>query len=144
MTLDLTATQLTDPGDGLPLLVVGPSIGTSVTALWSSCAAQLAGRFHVVGWDLPGHGRSATTHEPFTMADLAAAVVSLVDKIDPSTGSGHDPSTGSGHDLRQAQGTALRQVQGASRASSSTPGIPPGERWDCNCCSTHRIGSSRQ
>ena len=74
MTLDLTATQLTDPGDGLPLLVVGPSIGTSVTALWSSCAARLAGRFHVVGWDLPGHGRSATTHEPFTMADLAAAV----------------------------------------------------------------------
>ena len=31
MTLDLTATQLTEPGDGLPLLVVGPSIGTSVS-----------------------------------------------------------------------------------------------------------------
>jgi pimeloyl-ACP methyl ester carboxylesterase len=87
MTLDLTATQLTDPGDGLPLLVVGPSIGASVTALWSSCANRLAGRFHVVGWDLPGHGRSATIHETFTMADLAAAVVSLIDKIDPSTGS---------------------------------------------------------
>ena len=90
MTLDLTATQLTEPGDGLPLLVVGPSIGTSVTALWSSCAARLAGRFHVVGWDLPGHGRSATTHEPFTMADLAAAVVDA-------------SSTGSV--LRQAQDT---------------------------------------
>jgi 3-oxoadipate enol-lactonase/4-carboxymuconolactone decarboxylase len=89
MTLDLAATQLTDPGEGLPLLVVGPSIGTSVTALWSSCAARLAGRFHVVGWDLPGHGRSATTHEPFTMADLAAAVLSLVDTIRPSTGPGH-------------------------------------------------------
>jgi 3-oxoadipate enol-lactonase / 4-carboxymuconolactone decarboxylase len=88
MTLDLTATQLTDPGDGLPLLVVGPSIGTSVTALWSSCATRLAGRFHVVGWDLPGHGRSATTHEPFTIADLAAAVVTLVDHLRPSTGSG--------------------------------------------------------
>ena len=88
-----------------------PSIGTSVTALWSSCAARLAGQFHVVGWDLPGHGRSATTHEPFTMADLAGAVLNLVDKIrvnpspelvegrdgGPSTGSGHD-STGSGHD----------------------------------------------
>ena len=44
MTLDLKATQFTEPGDGLPLLVVGPSIGTSVTALWSSCAALLAGR----------------------------------------------------------------------------------------------------
>ncbi len=89
MTLDLTATQLTEPGDGLPLLIVGPSIGTSVTALWSSCAARLAGKFHVVGWDLPGHGRSATTHDPFTMADLAAAVLSIVDKIGPSTDSGH-------------------------------------------------------
>ena len=89
MTLDLTATQLTDPGDGLPLLVVGPSIGTSVTALWSTCAARLAGRFHVVGWDLPGHGRSATTRDPLTMADLATTVLTLVDKIDPSTGSGH-------------------------------------------------------
>ena len=96
MTLDLTATQLTEPGDGLPLLIVGPSIGTSVTALWSTCAARLAGKFHVVGWDLPGHGRSATTHEPFTMADLAAAVLSIVDKIGPSTGSGHVAS-GSGH-----------------------------------------------
>ena len=96
MTLDLTATQLTEPGHGLPLLVVGPSIGTSVSALWASCAARLAGRFHVVGWDLPGHGRSATTDEPFTMADLAAAVVTLVDKIRPSTGSGPDSSTSSG------------------------------------------------
>ena len=81
MTLDLTATQLTEPGDGLPLLLVGPSIGTSVTALWSSCATRLAGNFHVIGWDLPGHGHSATTHEPFTIADLAAAVVTLVDKL---------------------------------------------------------------
>ena len=119
MTLDLTATQLTEPGDGLPLLVVGPSIGTSVTALWASCAARLAGKFHVIGWDLPGHGRSATTHEPFTMADLAAAVLSIVDKIGLSTGSGRE-----------------------SR-SSGTPGIRPGERWGCSCCSTHRIGSRR-
>jgi len=90
MTLDLTATQLTEPGDGLPLLLVGPSIGTSVTALWSPCAARLAGKFYVVGWDLPGHGRSATTQQPFAMADLAAAVVTLVDTIRPATQS---PST---------------------------------------------------
>ena len=123
MTLDLTATQLTDPGDGLPLLVVGPSIGTSVTALWSSCAAQLAGRFHVVGWDLPGHGRSATTHEPFTMADLAAAVVSLVDKIDPSTGSGHGPSTGSGHGPSTGSGRVRREFFYAGDSAGGAVGL---------------------
>ena len=123
MTLDLTATQLTDPGDGLPLLIVRPSIGTSVTALWSSCAAHLAGRFHVVGWDLPGHGRSATTHEPFTIADLAAAVVSLVDKIDPSTSPGHDPSTGSGHGPSTGSGRVTREFFYAGDSAGGAVGL---------------------
>lgn len=63
-----------------PLLVVGPSLGTSVTALWSGAATTLGRHFHVVGWDLPGHG-STPVGEPFTMADLAAGVRSFVDGV---------------------------------------------------------------
>jgi 3-oxoadipate enol-lactonase/4-carboxymuconolactone decarboxylase len=63
---------------GRPLLVVGPSLGTSAETLWSPCAALLEGRFHVVGWDLPGHGRSAPTKDAFTIADLAVAVRNLI------------------------------------------------------------------
>ena len=66
--------------EGLPLLVVGPSLGTSVTALWGAAAALLADDFHVVGWDLPGHGAGAPTSEPFDVADLAAGVVAAVDR----------------------------------------------------------------
>jgi 3-oxoadipate enol-lactonase / 4-carboxymuconolactone decarboxylase len=62
-----------------PLLVVGPALGTSVTALWSACAEHLAHTHHVVGWDLPGHGASPPAREAFSVADLAAAVVELVD-----------------------------------------------------------------
>jgi len=60
-----------------PLLVLGPSLGTSAETLWSRCAALLEGRFHVIGWDLPGHGRSAPPTAPFTVAELAAAVLAL-------------------------------------------------------------------
>jgi len=66
--------------EGSPVLVVGPSLGTSVTALWSNAAALLGERFHVVGWELPGHGHGAVATEPFTMAELAAGVVAAVDR----------------------------------------------------------------
>lgn len=56
------------------LLIVGPSLGTSVEALWEPAARALRDRFEVVGWDLPGHGRSAPTTEPYSIRELAAVV----------------------------------------------------------------------
>ena len=77
----ISGVQLSDPGAG-PLLLLGTSIGTSATALWSASAALLGERFHVVAWDLPGHGRNT---EPvsagFTMAELASGVLALADQV---------------------------------------------------------------
>ena len=77
----ISGVQLSDPSAG-PLLLLGTSIGTSATALWSASAALLGERFHVVAWDLPGHGRNT---EPvsagFTMAELAAGVLALADQV---------------------------------------------------------------
>jgi 3-oxoadipate enol-lactonase/4-carboxymuconolactone decarboxylase len=70
-------------GTDLPLLVLGPSLGTSVRHLWASCAELLRDEFRVVGWDLPGHGDS----EPATGFDLAAlgeSVLAAVDQLCPS------------------------------------------------------------
>ena len=64
-----------------PLLLLGPSVGTSVAALWGVAAERLANHVRVVGWDLPGHGRSPAN--PFRMPDLAAGVLALVDDIAP-------------------------------------------------------------
>lgn len=81
----LTATPLADgrlgPVADSPVLLLGPSLGTSASTLWALTALQLQDRFHVVGWDLPGHGHSPTTTEPFTMAELAAAVISLAAEL---------------------------------------------------------------
>ena len=47
---ELKATPLTGPSPTADVLIVGPSLGTSVEALWTRCAAMLS--FEVVGWDL--------------------------------------------------------------------------------------------
>ena len=77
----ISGVQLSDQSAG-PLLLLGTSIGTSAAALWSASAALLGERFHVVAWDLPGHGRNT---EPvsagFTMAELASGVLALADQV---------------------------------------------------------------
>ena len=80
MTVRLVPTLLARCDDG-PTLLVGPSLGTSVRALWADVAAALAGRVTLVGWDLPGHGETPDTAEEVTVGDLAAAVAELVDVL---------------------------------------------------------------
>jgi 3-oxoadipate enol-lactonase/4-carboxymuconolactone decarboxylase len=66
----------------LPLLVLGPSLGTSVRHLWQRCAESLHAQFRVIGWDLPGHGDS----DPATGFDLAALAESVLAAIDQLSG----------------------------------------------------------
>ncbi|MGJ0119447.1 alpha/beta fold hydrolase [Williamsia sp. MIQD14] len=73
----VTTVDLGPRRPGRPLLVVGPSLGTSVADLWGPCAALLADRVDVVGWDLPGHGTGHPTQDPFTVEDLADAVAAI-------------------------------------------------------------------
>ncbi|MFT4084201.1 MAG: alpha/beta fold hydrolase [Nocardioides sp.] len=80
MTPSLTVVQLAGSPE-LPLLVVGPSLGTSAESLWARCAALLGETFHVVGWELPGHGRGTPATAPFTMADLAAGVLAAIEPV---------------------------------------------------------------
>lgn len=63
---------------GAPLLVLGPSLGTS-TLLWERALPALAARYRVIAWDLPGHGTAPATTDPFTIGELADAVADAVD-----------------------------------------------------------------
>lgn len=84
MIPSITAVRLTGARHRaeLPLLVLGPSLGTSALTLWGACAAALTDAFDVVAWDLPGHGHNtAVPEEPFSMAELAAGVLVVVDDL---------------------------------------------------------------
>ena len=78
----LTAVPLVD-APGRPLLLLGPSLGTSAESLWQRCADLLRGDYHVIGWDLPGHGRSAPAAAAFGIAGLAKKVLELADRVRP-------------------------------------------------------------
>jgi 3-oxoadipate enol-lactonase/4-carboxymuconolactone decarboxylase len=81
--MTVTAVRLGGRPD-LPLLVLGPSLGTSATTLWSAAAQHLARDFQVVAWDLPGHGTNRfplPDEEPLTVAGLASDVLELVDSL---------------------------------------------------------------
>lgn len=95
LTATVLATPTAAPTTANPrILVVLPSLGTSVGALWQSAATHLGGvdpETTVIGIDLPGHGRSApinvpagTTEVPrLTMSDLAEAVLATLDRVLP-------------------------------------------------------------
>ncbi|MBM7507836.1 3-oxoadipate enol-lactonase/4-carboxymuconolactone decarboxylase [Nocardioides salarius] len=80
--MTVTAVRLGGRPD-LPLLVLGPSLGTTATTLWSRAAAHLAQDFQVVAWDLPGHGhnRVPVGEDPVSMRSLARDVLAVVDEV---------------------------------------------------------------
>lgn len=70
---------LTGP-PGAPVLILGNSLGTSA-AVWQQQAAELGTSFRLLRYELPGHGGSATAPGPYTIADLGAGVLALLDAL---------------------------------------------------------------
>jgi len=64
-----------------PLLVLGPSLGTVGSTLWSTTIPHMADRFRIITWDLPGHGASPKATAPFTLAELAHGVIAILDEL---------------------------------------------------------------
>jgi 3-oxoadipate enol-lactonase/4-carboxymuconolactone decarboxylase len=95
--MDLTASVLAAPASPAAdarVLVVLPSLGTSVAALWQQAATELTAlspETTVIGIDLPGHGRSVPIDVPagtsvaprVTMSDLAEAILGTLDRVLP-------------------------------------------------------------
>lgn len=108
----ITAIRLTGASrrDELPLLVLGPSLGTSASELWATCARDhgLTDAFDVVAWDLPGHGHNRSVpEEGFDVAELAAGVLAIVDDIQQQRGDAGEPFGYAGDSVGGAVGLSL-------------------------------------
>lgn len=106
----VTAVRMTGAADrsSLPLLVLGPSLGTSAATLWRGAAAHLTDVFDVLAWDLPGHGHNrAVAEEPFGMAELAAGVLRVIDDVLEQRGEHGGPFGYAGDSVGGAVGLQL-------------------------------------
>lgn len=123
----LAAVRLSPDRDrSRPLLVLGPSLGTS-TLLWVDCARYLTDSYDVVAWDLPGHGRSAPATEPFSMVELASAVLAVVDREQTERGDTGAPFRYAGDSVGGAVG--LRLLLDAPRRVVAAAVICSGARF---------------
>ncbi|WP_432487169.1 bifunctional 3-oxoadipate enol-lactonase/4-carboxymuconolactone decarboxylase PcaDC [Kineococcus sp. SYSU DK018] len=105
----MSTTRLDDgrPGpDGLPLLVVGPSLGIASRTLWGEVARRLSGVAVVAGWDPPGHGGSAPA-TALSAAGLAADVAAFGAAAQAELGRPGEPFAYAGDSLGGAVGLQL-------------------------------------
>ncbi|HEY8479057.1 MAG TPA: 3-oxoadipate enol-lactonase [Spirillospora sp.] len=112
--------RLDGPHDA-PLVVLGPSLGTSMD-LWMPQLPALTRAWRVLRYDLPGHGGAPPPSGPFTVDDLAAGIVRLLDDL------GVDRAAYAGVSLGGAVGTAL-----ALRAPDRVASL-------VLCCTSPRFG----
>lgn len=63
-----------------PVVILGPSLGTELS-LFDRQIDAFGGNWRIVRHDLRGHGTSPSSNCPFTLADMAADVIALADKL---------------------------------------------------------------
>jgi NAD(P)-dependent dehydrogenase (short-subunit alcohol dehydrogenase family)/pimeloyl-ACP methyl ester carboxylesterase len=127
--VELCVAELGDPGRPTIVLVHGYPDSKEV---WSQVAARLAGDFHVVAYDVRGHGRS-TAPRPlrggFTLEKLTDDFLAVADAVSPDR-----PVHLVGHDWGSVQAwefTTVRRTEGrvASFTSMSGPSLDHFAHW---------------
>lgn len=122
----LAAVDLGGP-DGGPLILLGPSLGTSAATLWGGVADRLADRARLVGWDLPGHGRTAPA-DPFSIAGLATGVLAIADRLGAETFHYAGDSVGGAVGLQLALDAPRRVSTATLMCTGAVIGTPDGWR----------------
>jgi len=69
-----------DGAETRPTLVLANSLGTAL-AMWDPQIAAWSERFHVLRYDMRGHGASTVLPGPYTVEQLAGDALALLDKL---------------------------------------------------------------
>jgi pimeloyl-ACP methyl ester carboxylesterase len=137
--LELAFSRLAGDETSPQLLILGTSLGTSVSALWQECAKRLTD-VEVLGWDLPGHGESRPASGGFRVEDLAAAVRSRASEIAADRRVAY-----AGVSLGGAVGFALALEPGLVErvvTISAAPQMGHAEFWQERASDVRRIGTA--
>ncbi|MFD8231166.1 SDR family oxidoreductase [Streptomyces sp. NPDC059696] len=127
--VELCVAEMGDPGRPTVVLLHGYPDSKEV---WSEVAARLSGRFHVVAYDVRGHGRS-TAPRPlrggFTLEKLTDDFLAVADAVSPGA-----PVHLVGHDWGSVQAwefTTVQRTRGriASFTSMSGPSLDHFGHW---------------
>ncbi|MFD3377206.1 MULTISPECIES: SDR family oxidoreductase [unclassified Streptomyces] len=127
--VELCVAELGDPAQPTVMLVHGYPDSKEV---WSEVAARLAGRFHVVLYDVRGHGRSSAPQPlrgGFTLEKLTDDFLAVADAVSPDS-----PVHLVGHDWGSVQAwefTTVKRTEGriASFTSMSGPSLDHFGHW---------------
>ncbi|MFJ8716959.1 SDR family oxidoreductase [Streptomyces violaceus] len=127
--VELCVAEMGDPRRPTVVLVHGYPDSKEV---WSEVAARLAGQFHVVAYDVRGHGRSAAPRPlrgGFTLEKLTDDFLAVADAVSPDR-----PVHLVGHDWGSVQAwefTTVRRTEGriASFTSMSGPSLDHFGHW---------------
>ncbi len=76
--IGLTA-SFDDTQEDAPVLVLGPSLGTS-RMIWDRQVEAFGERFRLLRYELPGHGGAGSPPPPYSIDDLGAGVLALLDE----------------------------------------------------------------
>ncbi len=109
-----------------PVLVLANSLGTSMD-LWGPQLAALRGRFRVLRYEHRGHGGAPAPPGPYTIGDLGADLVGLLDVLDVPSASICGLSLGG----MVAMWVASHAPQKVERLvlSCTAPALPPAQVW---------------
>lgn len=84
LSLHTDVTASADSDEDAEVIILGPSLGSS-THLWDLALPTLNAHHKVIRFDLPGHGKSPSAPDEFSMSDLAQAVVAIADEYGVDT-----------------------------------------------------------
>jgi 3-oxoadipate enol-lactonase len=116
-----------DGPDDAPVLVMGSSLGTT-GAMWDAQVPAFSERFRVLRFDTRGHGGSPVPDGPYTMDELGADVLELLERLGIERASFCGLSIGGMIGMwcaSEAPGRIERLV-----LCCTVPHFPPPELWD--------------
>ena len=80
-TGDFVQHYRTEGAAGKPALLFANSLGSDLR-IWDDLAVRLAGSYHLIRYDLRGHGLSEAPAPPYSAGDLAGDAAAILDRLD--------------------------------------------------------------